>query len=400
MRALLVKYSAFGDTIWTKVYDNPFILGDFIRPDDMLLSSDNNFYLSNSTRQNSQADITIMKIDSAGSLIWTNTYGEPHWDDLSPRMFLTTNNDLLLSWGQTNLGSGTFFIQKARSRLSWLSLIDGVATHNYVTDTSNQSLIYSGIALIEKGNNYFIGSVFGTQSPNSNNVFGNAYIYKLGNNQNWLWGKMIANHPPSYISDIRKLLEADDGNILAIGTRPVNDSSHFMGYMQKLTPNGDSLWQRTFAALTTTAARNEIYDARPTSDGGYIICGESRSYLPTTEPMQQGWLLKVDSMGCLVPGCHITAVEEIEGRELLQIKTYPNPATDYLNVYVPAIISSSDLQLHLYNLEGKLLQNHFLPQQDATYMMQVDDLVTGVYLLQLLDEDGRLLGSAKVIVQN
>ena len=100
-------------------------------------------------------------------------------------------------------------------------------------------------------------------------------------------------------------------------------------------------------------------------------------------------------MGCLVPGCHITEVENIAGQEeKIDIKVYPNPVRlgEYLNFYIPKIQVSSPLQVHLYNIEGQLLQNHSLPSDDATYMLPTEGMTAGTYILQVLDEGGRILG--------
>ena len=151
---------------------------------------------------------------------------------------------------------------------------------------------------------------------------------------------------------------------------------------------------------------HSIKDFKRTADGGYILCGESSGNM-TGQPNQQGWLLKLDSMGCLVPGCHLTAVENIAGQEEIAIKVYPNPvqAGEYLNFYIPTVqtrlIASphNGLQAHLYNISGKLIQNHSLPSDDATYMLSTDGMAPGTYILQILDERGRVLGAEKIVIR-
>lgn len=297
MFASLMKFTPNGDTIWSTEYPNPLVNGDFMRLDDMISTNDGG-YLIGSTYINWSAqhhDLLLIKTDALGVVQWQNSYGHSSWNDGAIFIHRDKDSSIILSWGTANNNLGNPNPPISYSQTVWIDSI-GSSIHTMTSDTSNSSIIGQGRDIIIIDNSYFLGSAFGTR--NSGSILSNAFIYKLDHNRNFLWGKIIANHVPSNLSEIRHLFETNDDNILAVGTRSTNDSTYFMGYMQKVTPNGDSLWQRTYAALTTNSAWNEVYDAHPTLDGGYLICGESLSFFPSTEPLQQAWLLKVDSMGC------------------------------------------------------------------------------------------------------
>lgn len=71
-----------------------------------------------------------------------------------------------------------------------------------------------------------------------------------------------------------------------------------------------------------------------------------------------------------------------------QIKIYPNPARDVIHINSPLAVS-----LLLCGLEGKMIR------QSSATSLSLQDIPQGVYLLRIVDKDGRLLKVEKVVKQ-
>ncbi|MDX1479291.1 MAG: SusF/SusE family outer membrane protein [Saprospiraceae bacterium] len=87
-------------------------------------------------------------------------------------------------------------------------------------------------------------------------------------------------------------------------------------------------------------------------------------------------------------------------RELLRpssIKAYPNPTADLLNVDVSAVEMTGDVQMRVYDMNGKLLVSQTQAAQD---LMQLDvaALPNGIYSLQITSE-GYIIGKRFVVAR-
>ena len=206
-----------------------------------------------------------------------------------------------------------------------------------------------------------------------------------------------------------KVLELEDSSLVAFGTvvrlYPQPNPTYFIihGRVVKLSPQGDSLWSREYEYLTSASSEHDIYDAERTYDGGFLVCGESKG--TGSGALQQGWLLKLDEHGCLVPGCHIVLGTLPVGANCnspeLVIRLYPNPTVDYLNVFYQSVEtnSNSSLRFSVIDMQGRRLQSYTTADvSDKTYIVPVYELVGGMYILEVR-RDGALLKSEQFVKQ-
>ena len=133
-------------------------------------------------------------------------------------------------------------------------------------------------------------------------------------------------------------------------------------------------------------------------DGGIIICGEARDWSGQDSIPQQAWLMKLDSFGCLVPGCQLIDATE-EAQEQGTLLLYPNPARDYLNFfYRPAPGQNSrELSFRIFDASGRELQRFEAQSGEATYIVPLWHWPPGVYFLQLL-HDGLPVRTERFVV--
>jgi hypothetical protein len=85
----------------------------------------------------------------------------------------------------------------------------------------------------------------------------------------------------------------------------VTNRPRMMSYLVRVDEAGEILYRRQYYYLDTIETTSQVRDMATTPDGGYVLAGQVIApYDPDTlARQQQGWLLKVDRYGCLIPGC-------------------------------------------------------------------------------------------------
>lgn len=152
----------------------------------------------------------------------------------------------------------------------------------------------------------------------------------------------------------------------------------------------DTIWQgRTFG----------LQHVIPASDGGYLATGTITNNM-TGVWESHNWLLKLDSTGCLDPGCgNINYVSDTEEAVFLNgknIKIYPNPAKDYIQVELPA---DFDLRQGTYAVlassSGGIVRREKMDGPSA--QINLSGVAPGVYYV-MIRRGNEIVGSKKVVV--
>ena len=161
-----------------------------------------------------------------------------------------------------------------------------------------------------------------------------------------------------------------DGGYILAGHASLFDWSDALVYLIKVDENGTREWGGLYGPQTI--GLNFIFDVEPVADG-YVFTGASI----ITETM---WLVKVNAEGVFV------STEELTYQD--QGIVFPNPAREVVNLRWPKAISG---WLRVYEPSGSLLLTHVL-ENEKEYHLLVQDLLPGVYTVQLMDADtGKLL---------
>jgi hypothetical protein len=181
-------------------------------------------------------------------------------------------------------------------------------------------------------------------------------------------------------------------------TDPSSNNTSEKIWLWKVDSDGNFLWQRFYEYLTFDSGYfylyNVAHDLKATPDGGYIMAGQATAscldWPGCDDFTQQGWLLKVDGCGCLVPGCDEECTVGVN-ENYVEKRSYftfgPNPGRDNLNVYIPKSPShdSADLKLVLCNAQGQFIKSLPLQHDNTTYVIDSSNLSAGVYLISLMD---------------
>ncbi len=174
-----------------------------------------------------------------------------------------------------------------------------------------------------------------------------------------------------------------------------------LGYLVKLDEDGEIVWKRYYRhPHPDTIATQEIMDLAKTSDGGYVMTGGFQKRAPEylDSIVLSTWLLKVDSFGCLIPGCQelSTSTKDFRPNAPLDVLISPNPASDQMVIY-----QGSDERIHyqLLTSSGQIVEEFFLQIGGLHQWVNVSHLPAGQYYLRMVDERGKVRSRKVVIVR-
>lgn len=211
------------------------------------------------------------------------------------------------------------------------------------------------------------------------------YIGEINDNGDTLWTKKYFSPDSIYIMHNFKRLES--GEYIGIGEtrQPLNfPGNPFVttAFIMKLDSEFNLLWKRiyvptSFAGIEFPDPTCHLNDFVENDDGGITALGRAFTYTGTglqSSYIQDSWLLRVDSEGCLVSGCAVDITEYENNKHLF---VYPNPASELLNIQFPHI---DKWQVSIYNMQGALVKKE-QPNQLLQYSMDVQELPSGIYTL-------------------
>lgn len=417
---LLVRTNKFGDTLWTKVYRkknfnisfnafiktaNGFILvgqiidlsayvnqqkggyiaiwqlnefGDTLSTQNFDIGAGNDFpqqiintvdtgYIvigqsCNQIQSGANCDLLLIKINNQGTIQWFKTFSNnANSFESGLGVIQNSNEDLYLVGYTSENSTRSGFLVKVNKdgNLLWKKKYQSFPSESF-----------SSIIAGDKVDNFFI-SGFNSLS-NSGNGKINGQIILIDTSGNEIWKKIFNRVSNCSINDLTLL-----NNTLVFSGYNYSDvlPQNAKGWLMKIKSNGDSILERIY---NIHPLRSEnIYSIKHVVDG-FIMAGYS--YNPTDSASNQdAWLLKVDTFGCLTPGCQLVGISNIPfSRE--EIKIYPNPANDKIQFEHSAKIIS----YRIADYTGKLL----LEGAYNSINIDVSALPAGAYIVQVMLEDG------------
>lgn len=402
---IIIVYNENGDTMKTSEYYNLDTSNhDFILPVKILPYDNNGYAILNNYWINEngfeKVRMSLVVIDSNLTIKKYFTFADPNFTNLQhiPNSLIIDDDGGFIIGGivqsldpySTMPRRQTYIFKSDTSGIvkwSYLSPINTLRFRAYdMLKTSDGSLVYTS----------GIGEELETNASSSI-VIWDATITKIDAERNLVWETPFRGYMPTnfVLTSLKHIIEAPDGSGYVAAGQIADDQTPggpFRGsVIVKASPEGDSLWARYYSVFEGLYDDPVLYDFKPTSDGGYIIGGQTTSTFPDTV-IRRAWLMKVDEYGCLVPGCQdiiIDAVEE-ENESLLQAKIYPNPTSDFLNIFVKQRHHQTNLTFRIYDGLGRLLRTFSNSFPEETLMVNVQDYAAGIYYLEISAEGEKL----------
>ncbi|MEO6191288.1 MAG: T9SS type A sorting domain-containing protein [Saprospiraceae bacterium] len=193
-------------------------------------------------------------------------------------------------------------------------------------------------------------------------------------------------------SNNNKCITDNNGNIICSGAIIHDDTTSALGYLIKLSPTGDSIWKREFTHGWKD--RDEVFtNIAIADDGGYYLTGYNWAQ---GDNSSKAWVVKVDSNGCVVPGCNTAVNVEPEEFNVL-FHTYPNPVKDQWRVYLnDESMENRSYLLSIHNINGQEVLKQSLHGMRSE--IDLKELPSGLYIYSI-QWKGRLIQRGKLIRQ-
>ncbi|MEL6303435.1 MAG: hypothetical protein AAFQ20_01455, partial [Bacteroidota bacterium] len=310
----LLKFSATGDLQWNKTYggskddrgqsiiqtmDGGYAVVGYAMSDDGDGSLNQGFH-----------DNWILRLDVNGDILWEKSFGfsgHDHAYDIVQTsdggFFFSGFLDVTSSGGEGNSrkkitsyaqhGVGEFWGIKLDSEgnLLWRRYFGGTNNdRSFGTVEANDG----GLVMIgaSESDDFDISNAKGSYD---------VWVVKLSAKGDLLWEKSFGG---SGIDRAYDIVKTKGGDYVIIGETFSTDGDVFKNngesdaWLIKVSDNGDLMWERTFGGSAFDAARG----LATTSDGGYVIAGNSKSVedaLAGNAGENDIWLIKTDTNGNL-----------------------------------------------------------------------------------------------------
>ena len=393
--SFLVSYNEFGDTLFTKTYGVPekIYVGY-----QSIFTNDGGSAITGYTTDFPEANTYVqcaylLKYDASSEVEWIQKY-TGQLKAMNARSVIQTSDGGYAIGGNVQYLNQNYvpydiFVIKtdAEGNEQWREYYGDVHSEldAFLTETYDGNLVYCS-KISNPDDNFFKFSYVCKISIEDGSIIWDRIFYSLF----------------SATESLVKPIELEDHSLVFAGrgAKRVYEDGELIGGTRggqiiKMSSEGDSLWVRSFNWDDAQWTGGEFWDCIQTPDGGFIACGDVQ--LNDDYPSQDTWVVKVDEHGCLVPGCHVGVVEQ--GMQV-GFKTYPNPATEIINMYIESnkVIKG---RFVLTNAAGQRVYEGnplvVTPQEPTTYMHMVSQYPRGLYVLSFESDEGVV--SEKVVLE-
>ncbi|MEZ4788789.1 MAG: T9SS type A sorting domain-containing protein [Flavobacteriales bacterium] len=227
--------------------------------------------------------------------------------------------------------------------------------------------------------------------------------YTLAGDEVWVRDQIIFADAETRSCTFTNGYEDENGDLIVCGSLRNTALNLFdKGMLYKFDEEGNEIWSRFYSHYSNIpVGYPQLFkDVKPTSDGGFILTGETNGPAPPNS--HRLWLVKLDSMGCLVPGCHTVGVQEFESQLQSALQLSPNPAHERVQVSLAlpeGYRLEGTVQALLLDAQGKEVLRAQVPTNTTEVRGQLDvsGLPSGLYYLHLRDA-AKWLAGGKVML--
>jgi hypothetical protein len=408
--ARIVWLDSNADTIFTKDYKSHNAFEDYpysgaIQPYYCTINPDSTAYLANGVAgETTWNDAALQKLDKDGNTLWI--YDHATMSDPDMILGIVPREDgviyAAIEWATSSYATRHKFVKLSQTgELQW-----ELNSNNFQPNVGQ-------IGTVVLDQNCLIAACC-YRAPEMTDYFPIACVYKVDTLEQLQWMTTYGEYNDDNALVFTNVVQTTDGNYVAAGTwktipgteeipegYTAVDYDEFAYVVKFDREDGSIIWDRKYRWLEVYRDNHTLRDMKATPDGGVIFCGEVKDfYMQQFEDFQQrGWVVKLDECGCLVPGCD-TSCTDIGVREqsgVLPLLLSPNPTSDILNVHVGGYSLSKDAALQIIDLGGRIVSTNSIPANNTTYMMRVDELPAGNYVVRLMN-DGGVVATGTVVV--
>jgi len=221
-------------------------------------------------------DMWVLKLDSAGTISWQKTYGGSS-TDYCTSIRQTTDGGYIAAGYTASYGSGMtdLWILKLGSlgNTMWQKAYGGnnLDIANNINQTTDGGYIVTGY----------------TKSYGAGND--DFWVIKLDSVGTIIWQKTYGG---SYTDRGKSVQQTSDGGYVVAGYTSSYGAGSYDLWILKLDVSGKISWQKTYGG----SSHDYCSSIQQTTDGGYIVIGDTHSYGAGEHDL---WLLKLDASGSI-----------------------------------------------------------------------------------------------------
>lgn len=317
----LIKLQPNGDTTWTRTYGGiGYEWGSFVQQ-----TTDGGYIITGQTPAFGAGsfDAYLLKIHANGNIAWTKTYGGVG-SEYGTAVQQTSDGGYIITGENDNtfgFGASDFYLIKTDSLgdLIWSKAYgnSGFEEGNAVKQTTDGGYIIAGTS----------ENTLGPLGPNM-------CLIKTNSVGDTLWAKLYGGQMIDECYDVK---QTSDGGYIMVGKSfSFSANGDYDVYVVKVNNQGVVQWSKTYGGSTTN--HNEIgYSIAQTSDGGYIISGESMFGFGVG--LKNIYLIKTDSLGN--SGCNESTAATVTSNYLPQVITTPTLVSTGGSISFPATLVNS-----------------------------------------------------------
>ncbi len=375
----LAKVDADGNMLWQKIY------GDSIHDhifQQVKVTNDNGFIAVGSAALiEGHPKIYVVKTDSIGNEEWhsylgtSNKYRQGVWID-----------PLLDGSGYVVSGFEDVTEYDPAGVIYRLNLDGGLIDWHKYDDWGNfdDQGVEAIISCPDGG--YAFTTRFNVEETGFLEYTSFPQLVRIDENLDTLWTCPLSE--VSITSSAQVVYQTDQGDFITVGTKiRSGEDAKSEGHISKVSSNGDLIWHRIYHYAEF--GDNLLFDVDPFPDGR-LLCTGWMLGMPAfgdSIPDEDAWLLAVDSMGCLVPGCHLLGLESSLNNPI-DMSVYPNPCDNEINIAFDINQSICDAKIIVLDANGKTLKQIEVDHLNATYSISCANLANGNYFLSIQTENG------------
>jgi hypothetical protein len=320
---IVVKTWNDGTVQWSKSVGGTQITDVVETPAGML-------YVAGVNNVSSNTNFFLVKLNGAGTVVWSRTYGKTSEPDALYSMALCPDGGVILS-GSADSTTGSGFLP-----MGYIVKVDSSGNHQWSRYMSggNGEIFYvtkpvSSGGYLSCGYTGSFGSPVGTEAyavrwdGNGNvlwtTVFGHSNrfdriydfvekptggfwvtgkgLYTSTNDNLFLAsldnaGQVVWHHNYNMYDDVQRLMLLQDGNLAMCGYNiDLNLSVYNQSYLIKTDTTGTVLWGKQYGA--SGLIDDKLWSAYETTDGGFLMSGSTYG----TGVMRTSWIVRADSAG-------------------------------------------------------------------------------------------------------
>ncbi len=231
--------------------------------------------------------VWVLRLNADGTIAWQKGYGG-YDEDFGSSILQTADGGFVVAGGTLSLGPNIvdMWVLKLNSdgTVDWEKTYGG-RTATEIRETRNQQGNPDGYILAGTTTNFGAGGF-------------DVMILKLNPDGTIVWQKTYGG---SYDDDAYDIEQTSDGGYVVAG-RSSSFGLNYSAWIFKLDSSGNVVWERTYDGDDWDFA----YSIEQTSDGGYIVAGETQSFGAGSRDV---FMLKLNANG-EIPGCSIMGTSQ------------------------------------------------------------------------------------------